>query len=302
MHAIFKATWRVAPPLLVSLLYVDLFTSPFVARMGVSNTGAIDPRALPPGEVKALVDLSDSRFSKGEFQKALEPALKLYNSYPENAVYLHRLADIYHRLGRYAEEAATWEQFLQHAPVPIEGCPQIGQAYEKQGKKGEAIKAYERCLTFEATDLDSMYSLAHALEMERQYERADNLYDRCAALSPTSPDCLLGKARVLFRRGRAEDAAKIAGDVLARMPDNTDALLVLALVDWSEGKLADARRILGRAIKLADRYADLYLVLGHIAERQGDLDVAAASYAHVLQLDPDNLEVPRHGLAAAKDR
>jgi tetratricopeptide (TPR) repeat protein len=302
MHAILKATWRVAPPLLVALLYVDLFTSPFVARMGVSNTGEIDPRALPPGEVKALVDLSDSRFNKGEYKKALEPTLKLYHSYPENAVYLHRLADIYDRLGRYAEEAATWEQFHQYAPLPGEGCPQIGQAYEKQGKKGEAIKAYERCLTFEATDVDSIFSLAHALEMERQYERAGSLYDRCAALSPKSPDCLVGKARVLFRRGRAEEAAKIAAEVLARSPDNTDAMLVIALVDWSGGKLADARRILERAINLADRYADLYLVLGHIAERQGDLRVAAVSYAHVLKLDPDNLEVPRRWLATARSR
>ena len=302
MHAIFKVIGRVGPPFLVALLYVDLFTSPFVARMGVSNTGTIDPRSLPPEEVKALADLSDSRFGKGQYQKALEPTLRLYNSYPENAVYLHRLADIYHRLGRYPEEAATWEQFLQHAPVPIEGCPQIGQAYEKQGKKGEAIKAYERCLTFEATDVDSMFSLAHALEKEQQYERAESLYSRCATLSPKTPDCLVGKGRVLFRRGRPEEAAKIAAEVLARSPDNTDAMLVIALVDWSDGRLADARRILERAVQLADRYADLYLILGHIAERQGDLTVAAASYAHVLKLDPDNLEVPRRWLVAARSR
>jgi tetratricopeptide (TPR) repeat protein len=135
MRAILKSVWRVLPPLLVALLYVDLFTSPFVARMGISNLGQRDPRELPPDEVKKLVGSSDARFNKGHYQEALEPALKLYHSYPENPVYLQRLAQIYNRQGRYPEEAVMWEQFVQHAPIPVEACPQIGQAYEKQGNR-----------------------------------------------------------------------------------------------------------------------------------------------------------------------
>jgi len=289
---ILKAMGRVLPPLLVALLYVDLLTSPFVARMGVSNTGQRDPRALPPDEVKKLVSLSDTRFRKGEFKEALEPALKLYHSYPENPVYLQRLADIYNRLGQYNEEAATWEQFLQHAPLPFEGCPQIGKAYEKQGKRKEAINAFERCLAFDTGDPDSQFFLAHALEMERQLDRAGQLYHQCVTISPHYADCQLGEARVMFRHGRVLQARQLATEVLARSPDNTDALLVMALVNWSQGNLGEARRILERAVKLSDRYTDLFLVLGKIAERQGDARLARASYEHVLGLDPDNSEVP----------
>jgi tetratricopeptide (TPR) repeat protein len=227
MRRILKAAWQVLPPVLVALLYVDLFTSPFVARMGVSNTGERDPRALPPNEVKKLVALSDSRFQKGAYREALEPALKLYNSYPENPVYLQRLADIYNRLGQYKEEAATWEQFLQHAPVPVEGCPQIGKAYQQQGKSKDAISAFERCLAFDTTEPDSLFFLAHALEMEREFDRAGGLYRQCVAISPKYSDCQLGDARVLFRKGRAPLAKKIAAEVLARSPNNTDALLVM---------------------------------------------------------------------------
>jgi tetratricopeptide (TPR) repeat protein len=300
MRAILKATWRVAPPFLVALLYFDLFTSPFVARMGVSNTGQRDPRALPPEEVKKLVTLSDSRFHKGEYKEALEPALKLYNSYPENPVYLQRLADIHNRLGQYKEEAAMWELFLQHAPLPWEGCPQIGKAYEKQGNRTQALHAFERCLAFDTTDSDSLFFLAHALEMERQLDRAGKLYEQCVSYSPKYSDCQLGVARVQFRRGRVAQAKKIAGEVLSRSPNNTDALLVMALVNWSQGNLAEGRRILERAVKLSDRYTDLYLVLGRIAERQGDTKLARASYEHVHKLDPDNADIPRYRLPAAR--
>ena len=300
MHAILKAIWRVTPPFLVALLYLDLFTSPFVSRMGVSSTGQRDPRALPPEEVKKLVALSDFKFRKAQFKEALEPALKLYNSYPENPVYLKLLADIYNRLYRYREEAAMWEQFMQHAPLPWEGCPQIGKAYEKQGKSAQALQAFERCLAFDPTDSDSLFFLAHALEMERHVNRAEKLYQQCVTFSPKYPDCQLGLARVLFRRGRVAQAKKIALEVLARSPNNTDGLLVMALVNWSQGNLADARRILERAVKLSDRYTDLYLVLGRIAERQGDMKLARASYEHVLELDPDNVDIPRHWVPTAR--
>jgi len=300
MRAILKATWRVTPPFLVALLYVDLFTSPFVSRMGVSSTGQTDPRALPPEEVKKLAALSDARFRKGEYKEALEPALKLYNSYPENPVYMQRLADIHNRLGQYREEAAMWEQFMQHAPLPYEGCPQIGKAYEKQGRRADAIHAFERCLAFDTTDPDSLFFLAHALEMEQQFDRTEKLYQQCVSISPRYSDCQLGVARVLFRRGRVAQAKKIAEDVLARSSNNTDGLLVMALVNWSQGSLAEARRILERAVKLSDRYTDLYLVLGRIAERQGDTKLARASYEHVLELDPDNANVPRHWLPVSR--
>src|SRR5690242_9066484 len=112
MRVILKSVWQVLPPLFVALLYVDLFSSPFVARMGVSNVGERDPSGLPPEQVKTLVARNDSCFRKGEFRNALDPALQLYRSYPENPVYLQRLAEIYNRLGQYREEAATWEQFL----------------------------------------------------------------------------------------------------------------------------------------------------------------------------------------------
>ena len=88
--------------------------------------------------------------------------------------------------------------------------------------------------------------------------------------------------------------------MLARSPNNTDGLLVMALINWSQGNLAEARRILEGAVKLSNRYTDLYVVLGRIAERQGDTKLARASYEHVLELDPDNADIPRYWLPTAR--
>ena len=62
----------------------------------------------------------------------MAPATWLYNAWPDNYLYIRTPAEIYHRPERYKDEAEFWEKFLQHAPLPWEGCPDIGHAYWKQ--------------------------------------------------------------------------------------------------------------------------------------------------------------------------
>ncbi|MFO0983149.1 MAG: YaiO family outer membrane beta-barrel protein [Planctomycetota bacterium] len=69
--------------------------------------------------------------ARKRYQEALAPSLELQRV-PGNHVYLERLAEIYDHLGRFAEEAAMWEQYLLHAPTPVEACPRISEAYRKQ--------------------------------------------------------------------------------------------------------------------------------------------------------------------------
>ena len=77
------------------------------------------------------------------------------------------MAEIYDHLGQYDQESAYWEKYLDHAPTPIEACPQIGQSYWKQGEKfqKQAIAAYQRCLAIDPKNTDSIFYLAHAIEM-----------------------------------------------------------------------------------------------------------------------------------------
>src|SRR5581483_2675242 len=112
----------------------------------------------------------------------------MHRSNPESHIYIAQLAEIYDHLGRYAEESAMWEQFLDHAPMPIEGCPQIGQSYEKQKRWADALRAFERCLAIDPDSLDSMFMLAHAHEQHGSIEKAEELYRKGYALRPSYSD------------------------------------------------------------------------------------------------------------------
>jgi tetratricopeptide (TPR) repeat protein len=260
--------------------------------MGMSGT---DPNAARNGLTAeksiALLDLANARIKEEKYAEALEPVMKLYQSYPENPVYIQKVADIYDHLGRYKEEAELWEKFMQNAPPPWEGCPQIGLAYQKQGLKKQTIDAFERCLAFDTRDADALFFLGHAVETVQQYDRAGKLYEQCLGVSPHYPDCRAGYARVLIHQGRAADARKIGADVLAETPDFVDALLVVGLADWRLGNAKEAREYLERGIKLSQTYGDFYEALGRIEQSQGHFQQALVQYSRVLELDAQNDDV-----------
>jgi tetratricopeptide (TPR) repeat protein len=289
MRRVFSAAGRILPPAIVLFLFVDLLMNPNIPRLG-SSTGAGQPGAMTGDHSQELLQRANKLLAQGKAAEALEPVLKLSAAAPENHIYIKMLAEIHHRLGRYREEAEYWEKFLQYAPLPLEGCPDIGQAYWLQQRYREGIDAFERCLAFDPQMPDSEFFLAHALEITGNQKRAAAIYAEAVAQHPKNVDCRIGLARVEMRLGRVAGAKKRILAVLGEEPKNLDALLVAGLVYWREGDLARARQYLTTGAALSKGYADYHLVLGRIEESQGHIAEAALRYDRALQIQPDNEE------------
>lgn len=264
-----------------------------VFAWGLYQTGtpAADNGAINPSKTRLLQQESSLMRHYGQWEKALAPALKLHNAYPDSHLYIQQLAEIYSHLGRPAEEAALWEQFLVHAPRPIEACPQIGKAYQKAGQTQRAIGAMERCLAFEPKNPDSIFYLAHTLELAGELDRAADLYEQGSALSPDYADMRIGLARLRLRQGKLPEAKTAAEAIVNEAPKDVDALLVLGLACQRMGDRANARRYLERGASLADNDADFHVALGSLAEQDANLDQAIAQYRKAAQLDRGNREV-----------
>ena len=172
MPGILTIARRTLPPAFVLFLFVDLEVNPYIPRLGSVAEGAKLEGKLTVDESRTLLARSRKLLAQGKDREALKPALELYQAYPENHIYSQTLAQIYHRLGQYKEEAEYWEKFIAQAPLPMEACPDIGQAYWKQGRPKEAIAALEKCLTFDAEDHDTLFELAYAREREGSYKQA----------------------------------------------------------------------------------------------------------------------------------
>jgi len=272
------------PLLFLALAYVLLYSPHSLFK---SRRDAVKP-VLTQQESQRLSDLSKSLVNQGHYQQALEPTLTLYRAYPENHIYIGRLAEIYDHLGRYDEEAASWEKYMDHAPTPIEACPQIGQAYWKQGEKFErqALAAYERCVALDPKNTDSIFYLAHALEMSGQWAPAAEQYQKGLAISPGYTDLTLGLARCWLRMDKPDDAKKLADQVLSRRRDNSGALLVLGMFYLHRDNYAQAKKVLTQGVQLANGDPDFHLLLARVAEQTNDNAEALRQYTRVLELRP----------------
>jgi predicted Zn-dependent protease len=291
-----KASWissthaalKRLPLVLMPVLFLALAYPAFLYRR-FSLTRDVRP-SLSQEESRHLVEVSDATIGQKHYADALDPTARLYKAYPDNHIYIGRMADIADHLAQYGEAAKYWEQYMDHAPSPIEACPQIGQAYWKQGEKFEpqAIVAYQRCLALNPNNTDSIFYLAHALEMSGQWAQAAEQYQKGLSISPAYTDLTLGLARCWLRMDKAVDAKKLTILVLAEHPNNSGALLVQGMYYLHQHNYLAAKRALTAGAQLAGRDPDFNVLLARVAEDTNDNAEALRQYARVLELEPGN--------------
>jgi tetratricopeptide (TPR) repeat protein len=291
---------RIVLPLFVLAVFYAVLYSPF----GIFGKHGPGRPTLSPAEAQKLDNSSRTLLSQQKFQEALAPSLQLHEVYPGNHIYIARLADIYDHLERYGDEAQMWEQYLDRAPTPVEGCPQYGQAYQKwgDGHEKEAIAAFERCLALDPTNTDSIFYMAHALELEGEWDRAAALYERGIVLSPSYTDLQLGLARCRVRQDRLDEAKATADKVLARSPDKADALLIMGMIYMHQDKYAEAKKYLAHGAQVSPNDPDFPTLLVRVASNMNDSAEELRQYNKLVELKPEDKQIraKRDALAAKK--
>jgi tetratricopeptide (TPR) repeat protein len=252
---------RVGLPSLALLIFYWALLVPFGSRFKHGS-------ARTPEQMRRLIEQTQSLMSAGKFTLALEPALALAAADPESHVYLRHLAQIYHGLERWPDEAHAWEQFQEHAPLPVEACPQIGIAYLKQSRIDEASRAFQHCYDLDNENADSIFYLALSFERKGDLQRAAEFYQHGLKINPDYADLQVGLARTQLQMGRPEQARRGIEKVLEQEPSNVDALLVAGLASWRSGDRRAARGYLEKGSRLSPGYADFRTALESMAREE----------------------------------
>ena len=212
---------------------------------------------LSPEDVRALRWTGAEMMESKHYPEAEEAYTRLHKEFADNASYSGELAKIRHVQKRYEEEAAFWEDYMQHAPVPVEGCPQIGQAYRASGDAEKTLDAMKRCWEYEPTNSDMI--LFYALELEHQGQKrvAHDLYLKGHQVSPRYSDITVGLARTEASVGKIGQARKLILEALERSPDSSDALLAAGIILARAGDRAAARRYLEHGVEVSPDYDEM---------------------------------------------
>jgi tetratricopeptide (TPR) repeat protein len=179
------------------------------------------PFAASPGGADAQLeaDIASSRalFEQRQFNEALAPTERLAKQLGTQAIYHERLAQIYHELNRFDDEAAAWEHMMATSPTPVDACPMIADAQEKAGHVDATLAALEKC----------------------------------ASLPPINPDFLLRLGQTLLKLERKAEARRAFERGLEVDPTYADLHLLLGVRQFDEGDHAAARRSFEEFLRLA---------------------------------------------------
>jgi tetratricopeptide (TPR) repeat protein len=241
------------PTAILYIFYYMLVVNPPIEEDG--------HRGLSPEDVRVLRWKGAALMESKSYDEAEDVYVKLHKEFADNSFYSGELAKIRHSQRRYEEEAAMWEDYMQHAPVPVEGCPQIGVAYRLNGQDDKALDAMKRCWEYEPTNSDMI--LFYALELEHNGEKkhANELYAKGHVVSPHYSDITVGLARTDLSMGHTAEARKLILEALERSPDSADALLAAGIILSRCGDKAGARRYLEHGVEVSPDYSEMRTAL-----------------------------------------
>ncbi|HEY3744144.1 MAG TPA: tetratricopeptide repeat protein [Bryobacteraceae bacterium] len=226
-------------------------------------------KRLSPEDVQVMRWKGGTLMDAQKFSEAEPIFVRLHAEFDDNASYTYELARIRNSQKKYEEEAALWEQFIQHSPTPVEGCPAIGNAYRESGKDDKALDALKRCWEFEPTNSDMILFYALELEHNGEKKKAHDLYVKGHGVSPHYGDIIVGLARTEMSLGNLPEARKHILEVLARRPDNVDALFAAGLIMSRSGDTAAARRYLQHGVELSPTYDEMKRALASLGSAGG---------------------------------
>ena len=233
-------------------------TRPRHAAMAPGTTGDAE---IASAVLDALLVESRDAFAAERWSDALEPTEQLVERIPGQHIYLARLADTYHHLGRPADEAAAWELFMA-SPLMGEACPFIGHAYRKLGKYDQALAAFERCYQADTRNAELAFFVGLGNEWTSSSRPPRSGTGRAIVIAPPHYDSEVGLARLQLHRGHLGRRARRAQAVLKHAPTQVDAMLVAGLAEQRAGHRTEARSYLEKAAKLSEDYFDVQLALG----------------------------------------
>ena len=255
-----------------------------------ASDAAVDDEAAA---IDGLLVSSREAFVSERWQDALEPTKALVARFPGQHVYLARLAGIYNKLERPKDEAATWELFMDRAPLPAEACPNVGYAYRRLGQHDKALNAFERCFAADTKNAELAFFVGLGNEWLTRFDPAQEYYERAITIATTHYDSEVGLARVRLHRNQLPEALRRALAVLKHVPTHADALLVAGLAEQRAGHRHEARTYLEKAATLSEDYFDVHLALGVLDYTESRYPEARTRFEIASTLDPKRAEEVR---------
>jgi tetratricopeptide (TPR) repeat protein len=126
--------------------------------------------------------LAEQYFQNGEYEKAGQLYLKLYNEQPMVGVYFDRYIDCLNKQKRYEEAEQVLRKEVLRQPKIVKNHVTLGDLYKTLDREEEAEAAYKRAIQEMPADLREITNLARAFLQTFNYKSTEEVYIKGAKL------------------------------------------------------------------------------------------------------------------------
>jgi len=209
-----------------NLAYYELIERTLVEMRRPGDVPALWGRAMRalPDHSEILLKWGEALEELGEVQAAEARYREFITLDVENIDGDRRLAELFHRTGRYEEENKVWEEAVRRIPRDGRVYEELAVVYRRQGRWLDAVKACRKAIRLYSGNRVCLALLSEMyIEKGMDYE-AMLLWKKEARLKPDQilPHLKLGE---IFERMKKSFEAKAEyREVLKRDPMNRDAL------------------------------------------------------------------------------
>lgn len=168
----------------------------------------------------------------------------------------------------------------------------MAQIQEKQGDSDGARKLYLKALAANPKNVKTLRELGHFEDRQNHLADAERYYAEAANIDPQNAAVLNDLALCLARQNKLEQSAQLLDQAIALAPSKALFRNNMATVLMEMGQQHQA---MGHLMAVHSPAAS-YFNMGHLLEKGGQLEAAAAHYAEAQRLDP-NLQAAGAALA-----
>ncbi|MBU0717804.1 MAG: tetratricopeptide repeat protein [Planctomycetes bacterium] len=209
---------------------------------------------------------------------------------PQNARWQANRGYLLEQLDQVEEAVEAYESALELEPGDPDIAVALGAALTRLGRFARALAVFEDVAK---TYPDYEPAYCHRIEAYAElgrHDRAEEMFYLAQQLDDECPSCFFHIGDSLAARGQTERAVFCWERVLELDPDYVGVNRRIAQALRSQGRLDQAREYLLREIRDDPGDTDLLCELASLALESGQVAVATAKYAQILELEPEHVE------------
>ena len=209
---------------------------------------------------------------------------------PNNATWYAHRGYILEELDRFEEAVEAYEAALELEPGDQDVAVALGVNLARLARFSRALDVFEE-LARAYPDFEPAYSHRIGIYAELgQHDRAEEMFYLAQELDETSPHSFFHMGASLAARERFDRAIYCWQRVLELSPDYIGVNRLIAQAYRAQKRLDLAKEYYLREVRDDPGNVDLLYELAELTVEAGELAMAAAKFAQIMELDPEHVE------------